>query len=165
MAGADTRIVCGIEYVTHDNNTLVHKVVPVAGDFSSDSPLSPQILRLKKSPAKSDAGKEGLRLTLQGGIYPPDEKAGIKQKAVIDLLCDKSLSTRDDGGDVSADEGAKKFEISLKGYDEKEGLLTLEWKTKHACEAASGGSGGDGWGFFTWLFVMQVPVLQMSLPC
>jgi len=45
--------------------------------------LEPQYTRLKDSESHADAEREGIRITISGGIND-----GIKQKAVVELVCD-----------------------------------------------------------------------------
>lgn len=115
-------------------------------------------------------------MELSGGRDPLDKKTGVKQKAIIDFLCDKDI----DGTETETPEheGDKKDERSLstraddpkkqalvfKSYgtekdaksDEEWGVLRLDWNTKHACEDAVNEDKGDGthWGFFTWFIIM-----------
>lgn len=128
--------------------------------------MDAKLVRLSKSDSESDKGKEGVRLTLQGGKHPLDgpTKDRRPQKAIIELLCDKekegtegewetdekyfdAKSKRDDKDDKSKDPGAKeeqlkKAEAALiwKSYeaDGDSDVLRLEWHTKHACEKRDG---------------------------
>lgn len=97
----------------------------------------------------SDVNKEGVRVELHGGVYPP---LGEKQKAVVEFICDKDktgLEGQERGGKVI--DGVMSLKYS--GYEEN--VLKLEWRTKQACEQqAGGGDGGSHWGFFTWFIIM-----------
>jgi autophagy-related protein 27 len=101
----------------------------------------------------------------------------IKQKAIVELLCDREMSGWEPKPDPSASKLLRRDEtegddtphenvgaaLQFKSYDEDEikgepwKILKLQWKTKYACEdaAANVPSGRDGhWGFFTWIFIM-----------
>ncbi|KAF2843757.1 hypothetical protein M501DRAFT_994786 [Patellaria atrata CBS 101060] len=86
-----TRI-CGIEeeYFKDNNNHGVKKVVPIAGNFETTSggSIDPKITRLKTSSSSADTKKEGVRVELHGGKWVDPSKHTIKQKAIIEFLCD-----------------------------------------------------------------------------
>jgi hypothetical protein len=130
--------------------------------------------RLKHSDSSADSAKEGVRLEMQGGRYPFDQSDSTKQRAIIELVCNREMS-----GWEPAEEPAKKAGSLEEGDEKKEdnkkalkvisykdetfkgevwGVLRVEWQTKHACEDAVSLPGNDGsstgWGFFTWLIVM-----------
>lgn len=185
-----TYTVCAIRRLinTFENSTSFEDAIPIAGKFTlhGGTSLDPDITRLKTSSSASDREKEGFRLALHGPKYP--EKNGQKQKAVIEFLClDKAeekkkaavmkrgpwIAARNDDGDEEdhsatgevADDGhggtLKYLDYSTVG-DSK--VLSLEWRTKYACEdAAKRGDGDDNdkgggssghWGFFTWFIIM-----------
>lgn len=164
-------IVCGIQYLLPDDghpDPDLFGVMDIAGEYSTSMgrALDPHFTRLKTSPSHSDSQREGLRMELRGGEYLKK-----KQKAIIEFLCssdgDKATEKRDDekGEDKEDDkEDDKSHEemddghggrLKYISYDDAEGVLRLEWKTRHACEDAldSGGKSG-GWGFFSWFFFM-----------
>ena len=200
-----TYTVCAIRRLinTFENSTSFEDAIPIAGKFTlhGGTSLDPDITRLKTSSSASDREKEGFRLALHGPKYP--EKNGQKQKAVIEFLClDKaearkqkaavaamkrgpSIAARNDDGDEedhsatgeSADDGhggtLKYLDYSTVG-DSK--VLSLEWRTKYACEDAGkrgdrdsndkgGGGSSSHWGFFTWFIIMlRPPFFNFSLP-
>ncbi|KAI4227280.1 MAG: hypothetical protein LQ349_006738 [Xanthoria aureola] len=184
-------MICAIRRLinTFENSTSFEDAIPIAGQFPlhGGTSLDPDITRLKTSSSASDREKEGFRLALHGPKYP--EKNGQKQKAVIEFLClDKaeekkaavvkkrgpSIAPRNDDGDEEdhsatgevADDGhggtLQYLDYSTVG-DSK--VLSLEWRTKYACEdAAKRGDGDDNndkgggssghWGFFTWFIII-----------
>lgn len=142
-------------------------VMPVAGDIEGRK-AEERVQRLKTSGEAYDTGKEGLRVTIGGGLYEGDE-----QQAVIDFVCDPNRTglegdeTSEDGGKEKRMEGEEEKEkdkksltfISYSKENDKKGhVLKLEWKTKYACETVSGGDRtpdqGSSWGFFTWFIIM-----------
>ncbi|KAL9028573.1 MAG: hypothetical protein Q9196_003077, partial [Gyalolechia fulgens] len=150
--------------------------------------LDPQITRLKTSPSASDREKEGFRLELHGLKYPGNnglkQKAVIeflcqdqaenkgseerdlspitaKRKAVEE---DVVMEADDDEEDHSAtgevaDDGHGGT-LTYKSYDvvDETKVLSLEWKTKYACENSKGNDSesknSNHWGFFTWLIII-----------
>ncbi|KAL8852560.1 MAG: hypothetical protein Q9221_002556 [Calogaya cf. arnoldii] len=176
--------VCAIRRLvnTFENSTSFEDAIPIAGQFTLNggTELDPEITRLKTSSSASDREKEGFRLALHGPKYP--DKNGQKQKAVIEFLClDKAeekkeekrgLDARKDDEDDEEDHSAtgeiaddghggtlKYLDYSLVG---EEKVLSLEWRTKYACEDAAKKGGDDKssssghWGFFTWFIIMSV---------
>lgn len=181
------RIVCGIQRLvnTFENSTSFEAAYPIAGQYTLQhgTELDPQITRLKTSSSASDREKEGFRLEIHGLKYP-NTKQGIKHKAVIEFLCQNKAEEReerdlapmrraevaiedDDDGDVEdhsatgeeADDGhgGRLKYIDFAVVDETR-VLSLEWRTKYACEDSKGGDGSktksSHWGFFTWLIIM-----------
>ncbi|KAL8694940.1 MAG: hypothetical protein Q9218_000511 [Villophora microphyllina] len=176
--------VCGIQRLinTFENRTSFAAAIPIAGQYTlhGGTELDPEITRLKTSSSPSDREKEGFRLSLQGPKFP--EKNGRKHKAVIEFLCldkaeERALRTReekagamdeDDDGeedhsatDEVSDDGhggtLKYLDFDVVGDDK---VLSLEWRTKYACESAKGESPTKSprhWGFFTWFIIMYVP--------
>lgn len=147
--------VCGIELSHYSNDKdkskdQIDRIIPIA----SDTKLNPSYTRLKSSTAEADANKEGVRVELHGGVYPPDKDQGKEQKAVVEFICDKDktgLEGQERYGKVI--DGAK----SLKYLSYEGGVLKLEWRTKQACEqqASGGGYGGSHWGFFPWFIIIM----------
>ncbi|KAL8984716.1 MAG: hypothetical protein Q9205_001405, partial [Flavoplaca limonia] len=82
-------MLCAIKRLVNisENSTLIEHVIPIAGRYTlgAGTELDPEITRLKTSSSASDREKEGFRLALHGPKYP--EKNGVKQKAVIEFLC------------------------------------------------------------------------------
>ena len=145
--------------------------------------MDPTWTRLSTSSIKSDREKEGIRLKMGGGSYPP--KKGKPQKAVVEFLCDRkneteeprsafSLKDAEEDDDEGNDDGGKTDEerraeeqtddgkggtlsfLSYEGVGDEE-VLSLEWKTRYACEDSkdSGSKSSSGhWGFFTWFIIM-----------
>ena len=118
-----------------------------------------------------------------GGSYPP--KNGKPQKAVVEFLCDRkneteeqrrafSLRDTEEGDDEGNEKGGKDDEerraeeqtddgeggtLRFQSYDKvgDEEVLSLEWKTRYACEDTKDGgskSSSGHWGFFTWFIIM-----------
>ena len=115
-----------------------------------------------------DRGREGVELEMSGGKYQ-----GVKQKAVVEFLCDqrseerrRGVSLKDDEEEDGDDKDGKKTTddgeggtLSFTSYETvgEIKVLSLEWHTKYACENAPESDGkpsGGHWGFFTWLIVM-----------
>lgn len=174
--------VCGIAtlFNTVEEKNETAKVIPIAGNIlaGGGGPSDPKWTRLSTSPIQSDRDKEGIRLTMGGGIYMKKP-----QKAVVEFLCDrkdaaeertKALLSREDadedgdGGDDKKEQerkakkqtddgegGILKFmSYGLVGDDE---VLSLEWRTKYACEDAKDGGetkSSGHWGFFTWFIII-----------
>lgn len=175
-------LVCGIATLFNpvEKINTTERAIPIAGNIlaGGGGHSDPKWTRLSTSPIQSDRDKEGIRLTMGGGLYMKKP-----QKAVVEFLCDrkddaeertKALLSRedadegDDGGDNKKDEereakkqtddgegGILKFmSYGQVGDDE---VLSLEWRTKYACEDAkdSGEKKSSGhWGFFTWFIIM-----------
>ncbi|KAF2104158.1 hypothetical protein NA57DRAFT_70372 [Rhizodiscina lignyota] len=176
--------VCGIDYVTgkNDNTSRIEHVVPIAGDFiHSTAGWDPKWQLLKNSGSHADADREGLLIEFNGGKFPFNDKKGVPQKAMIEMVCDKDRSglegdeeddrpkedgdekeKRDDEGEEKGEEGEKKNKsLTFVSYkqegDPAVGVLRLEWKTKYACEDAVNNpdlNPKDGWGFFTWFLII-----------
>lgn len=178
-------LVCGYKTVfdaVHNSSTPAGPI-PIAGDYtlSGGRHTDPKWTRLKTSDSQSDRDKEGMRLKIGGGSY----FSGLKlrdQKAVVEFLCDRKdesgenralLATDepDDGKNVAGkpnDEERKKMEqtddgeggvLKFVSYEEvgDDDILSLEWRTKYACEDRTdeaGESSSGHWGFFTWFIIM-----------
>lgn len=155
--------VCGIERVSLHHETSTVYVIPIAGDIDGRH-TDEQLKRLKTSDAAT--GKEGLRVTLNGGLYDK-----VKQQAVVEFICDSDRTGLEGEEETKKSEEEKKKEKSLKfvsyDTDDKElHVLRLEWKTKYACEGVGGEDPpsppppppdqGSSWGFFTWFIIMYV---------
>lgn len=173
-------IVCGIERVTDDSGTRIHKIIPIAGDIDGRH-VDEKITRLKTSDSHADSGKEGFRAVLNGGLY---EKK--PQQAIVEFICDpnktgleglkkeeegkdkrKREEKKEEGDDKEPErkdpkEGESPEEQSLKfiSYDTTDAgkdVLRLVWRTKYACENVEkdpGADQGNHWGFFTWFIIM-----------
>jgi hypothetical protein len=173
--------VCGIErehLPDKADDNIIRRVVPISGAFSMKTGIHQDVkpTRLKHSDSSADSAKEGVRLEMQGGRYPFDEKTNSKkQRAIIELICNREMSgwepakepvkkasSLEEQDEKKEDDNKKALKvISYKEEAVKEevwGVLRLEWQTKHACEDAVNTPGNDGsstgWGFFTWLIVM-----------
>ena len=176
--------VCAIErlYNSNENATgTIEKVIGIAGDYmQTGEHLDAKWTRLKSSASHGDRQKDGLRLEMNGAKYPPD-KNGLKQKAVIEFLCDAKEQERrkgllaglgareeDDKGDDDEDDenpeageeidDGKDGRLKFLSYEEVERVMVLnmEWTTKYACEDVKKDpvSSSGHWGFFTWLIIM-----------
>jgi len=143
-------------------HVVVENVIPVAGNFDSSTgqSLDPRVTRLKAQ----DSGSDGLEIELNGGNYNK-----VKQRAVIQLQCDKDRTgndeekrKRDDDKDEDEDEDEPPASsLSFVSYGQADGkakveVLRLNWKTKYACEdyADSDEAKKAGWGFFTWFILI-----------
>lgn len=175
---------CAIERLYNSNenaNGTIEKVIGIAGDyFQTGEHLDPKWTRLKSSVSPGDRQKDGLRLEMNGAKYPPD-KSGLKQKAVVEFLCNAKeqerrgvlfagIDVREENGNGGEDsdtedpeageeiDDGKDGKLKFLSYEEVEGLmvLNLEWKTKYACEGAKKETptSSGHWGFFTWLIIM-----------
>jgi hypothetical protein len=169
--------VCGIERIGQEGDeTPLVAVIPIAGDIEGRH-TDEVVERLKTSTAPTDQGKEGLRVVLHGGLYN-----NAKQQAIVDFICDpdktglegdepdetepeeagktEGVARRSPEEDKGGDKEKKDRSLKYVSYESVEGkhTLRLEWKTKYACETATGGDGspdsGSGWGFFTWFIIM-----------
>ncbi|EWC44446.1 hypothetical protein DRE_06814 [Drechslerella stenobrocha 248] len=139
---ADGTQVCMVDWAWRSGEPEKHalNVVSIADAKSpKDSKTDYMILR------DSDNKVLGLNATLRGG-------EDGKHTAVIQLLCDTMTGAEEPDKDGKGD-NALKF-IS---YDESASTLTLEWKTKLACEGGADEKPIDprgSWGFFTWFIVI-----------
>ncbi|KAH0614093.1 uncharacterized protein H6S33_005979 [Morchella sextelata] len=169
--------VCGIERIGQEGDeTPLVAVIPIAGDIEGRH-TDEVVERLKTSTAPTDQGKEGLRVVLHGGLYN-----NAKQQAIVDFICDpdktglegdepdetepeeagktEGVARRSPEEDKGGDKEKKDRSLKYVSYESVEGkhTLRLEWKTKYACETATGGDGspdsGSGWGFFTWFIII-----------
>ena len=115
-----------------------------------------------------------------GGKDPFDKSNGvqqIKQKAIVELLCNREKSGWEPKPDPSASKLVRRDDdneddtpkentgsaLQFKSYDEEDikgelwKVLRLQWQSMYACEDASSSvppSRGRHWGFFTWIFIM-----------
>lgn len=172
--------VCGVTrtYNPFDDpdgkSSVVTDVIPVAGNYHLSGKggyLEPKFTRLKSQ----DSDREGVVVEVGGGRYED-----LRQKAVIEFVCDKEVSglerrtrveAEDDDGEGEGErwkqdpDNALQF-VSYGPVEAKEGLvdvLRLEWRTRYACESSDAGDDEDedkekkssgGWGFFTWFILM-----------
>jgi hypothetical protein len=173
--------VCAIERLInpHEKTTTISRVIPIAGDlqnFPGGTLLDASYTRLRTAASPADQAREGIRVELHGGSYN-----GRKQKAVVEFLCDPEVEgteeeegvldvyRREDkvgnAGNETTTRGTKALVFKKYGPEGAKGevdVLTLEWRTKYACESVSGGGGGKekgSWGFFTWFIIMFVSPL------
>jgi len=140
--------VCGIVTTVRDSTSLVQKVIPIAGDLHGN-PLDADITLLSTQKTPHAAPVQGVRVHIKGGEYVQE-----KQSAIVEFLCDRAV----DIGDPEY--------VSY-----REGILRLEWRTRHACFDALGQEDGDvgkgrdrqddrdpqtssHWGFLTWFLIM-----------
>lgn len=148
--------------------------IPIAGEYltSTGRRLDPHWTRLKTSDLSGDKGKEGLRLSMEGGSKKD------KQRAVVEFLCppkeEERRRQRRDKDDKDDDEGEDDDTATGEEVDDGAGgrlkyvsyesagevmVLNLEWTTPFACEDATDDneekkSSSGHWGFFTWLIIM-----------
>lgn len=83
-----TRTVCAIKHgweTDEKKDDKILSVIPIAGSLINHGgkDFTYELKRLSTSDSKDDSEKEGLRLTLHGGVYQKRE-----QRAVIEFLCD-----------------------------------------------------------------------------
>ncbi|KAK2865478.1 hypothetical protein FQN49_003532 [Arthroderma sp. PD_2] len=178
--------VCAVRNITDVNGVeRTSDVIEIAGNYvlNSGKTLDPIFTRLKKE----DSEKEGLRMELHGGKHTFDKKKTNQKAVFDFLCdpertgLEGLVDAKPEGGDQKdedkkdddkkgddkkeekeEDKSQKRQEdspnsLQLKGYNEEEGVLTLEWRTKYACEDGEGGSGNKSsshWGFFTWIIVL-----------
>lgn len=174
-------LVCGIAtlFNTVEEKNETAKVIPIAGNIlaGGGGHSDPKWTRLSTSPIQSDRDKEGIRLTMGGGSYMKKP-----QKAVVEFLCDRKdeandrtkalLSREDADGEDGGDDKKDEEREAKKQTDDGEGgilkfmsygpvgddeVLSLEWRTKYACEDAKDGGekkSSGHWGFFTWFIIM-----------
>ncbi|KAL2395261.1 Autophagy-related protein 27 [Exophiala dermatitidis] len=151
-------------------HVVVENVIPVAGNFESSTgkSLDPKVTRLKALDSKSD----GLQIELNGGYYNKR-----KQRAVIQLQCDKDRTgneearrlkrdkndkDKDKEDDGDKEEEPSKSSLTFVSYGPVEGkeqmeVLRLDWRTKYACENYADSDEANkksGWGFFTWFVLI-----------
>jgi len=146
--------------------------------MSSGRHLPVKPTRLKSSDSHADSVREGVKLELSGGTDPHDKTSGTPQKAIVDLICNKTMT----GWEPAKDPKGQSERLEKRGDDDKEkkgddelkalkvlsykdedvrgdiyGVLRMEWHSKYACEDAASMPAGDesqGWGFFTWFIIM-----------
>jgi hypothetical protein len=125
--------------------------------------------RIKNSPSNSDVDKEGVRLEMSGGrdpFTPSDGKKGVKQKAIVELLCNRDKTGWEPEAEPNAltqkDEEEQPSPSAMEfvsygpeavGKDSWE-VLRLKWETKYACEDAAANIPTEHWGFFTWVIIL-----------
>lgn len=187
--------VCSVEedYNLADGKDEVVHVKPIAGEFSTSHGrgLDPKVTRLKGGAAHEDAEREGVRIELNGGKYP-ESKEGVRQKAIIEMVCDKELTglegfEEDEKREVEmmAEEGDKEDDdvelpdldkgkslqfVSYKeegDEDSKIGVLRLRWKSKYACEGASDAPPPPSKGSKSggWGFFTWFLIMYVHFPC
>lgn len=101
---------------------------------------------------------------------------------MVEFLCDPEVTgieedeegvldvyRREDGGNGTT-KATRALVFKKYGPEGAKGevdVLTLEWRTKYACENVEGGAGKEkgNWGFFTWFIIMLVfPISNTSNP-
>ncbi|KAI9802119.1 MAG: hypothetical protein M1833_002040 [Piccolia ochrophora] len=152
-------IICALD--THLDEDEPWRAIEIAGEYTSRAgdALEDKYQRLKDSNSNSDSEKEGVRGNYHGGEFK-----GYKQKAIVEFLCDperegtraRSSDEDDPERKESDDDNPIKFKSYSKAPDEKVMVLRLDWRTKYACEDATGGRGSSSghWGFFTWFIII-----------
>ena len=185
-----TRI-CGVEQVIRpdENSTTIDRVIPIAGEYTATHGrhLESRLTRLKDSDSNANADMEGVRVELSGSRYPLTGKSGLEQKAIIEFICDTSVTgnegseadgsqserrRRDEegGGDVVLDDPDKGKSVKFISYKEQANgdawALRLEWRTKYACEDAKDVEKPTkgGWGFFTWFIIVYDYLDFINIP-
>lgn len=150
-------------------------VIPIAGNLieHGGKAFDWSAQRLRTSDVIGDSEKEGVRLTLKGGMYERE------QRAVIELLCDKERtglegewqpktskaggasgeSARDEVGFPEKQLMSADTALVWEGYghnaDSDIDVLKLTWHTKYACEnGVDPSDSSNSWGFFTWIVIL-----------
>lgn len=166
--------VCAQKYVYNKESEVLtlDEVTDIAGQYTdTNRHMDSKIEWL----GTHDQEQEGYRVTLNGGRSPYDGSKGKKQRAVIDFICDdtltgleglkesKAMKRRDDDEDEKPslpdlDEG-KSLQYTSFLIGEEVDTLRLSWKTKLACANATSvepdpPKRSGGWGFFTWFVIM-----------
>ncbi|KAK6346201.1 hypothetical protein TWF730_010532 [Orbilia blumenaviensis] len=137
--------VCMISRLWHGDKPDDHvaQIIPF-GSFESEKGSEPEYTIMR------DADKKvlGLNVTIHGPEY--GEKK-LKQSAIVKFLCDPEKTGLEPDTD-GKDSNSLKF-VSYEGDQ----TLTLEWRTKYACEKVPGETPAPSqgsWGFFTWFIVI-----------
>ncbi|KFZ22688.1 hypothetical protein V502_02834 [Pseudogymnoascus sp. VKM F-4520 (FW-2644)] len=162
--------VCAIERLINpiSETTTISRVIPIAGDlqnFPGGTLLDASYTRLRTAASPADQAREGIRVELHGGSYN-----GRKQRAVVEFLCDPDVTgieeaeesvldvyKREEGNGTTKATRALVFKkYGPEGAKGEVDVLTLEWRTKFACENVEGGVGKEkgSWGFFTWFIII-----------
>ncbi|KAF1835837.1 hypothetical protein BDW02DRAFT_567597 [Decorospora gaudefroyi] len=131
--------VCGIREnidLSSDKNSTITPI-DIAGTFQTQNGrnIDARFELLSRSKSHSDAGREGVRATLNGGRFPFDKKKeGTNQRAIIEFVCDKERTGLEgDEKDVRPHEDGDKEE--KKGDDKKEEKLRArEENSNGKCE-------------------------------
>ena len=153
-----------------DTQDTISNAFPIAGELQDHGghAIDAKWYRLSTSKLDTDAGKEGVRLEINGGVKKVEGKKDRKQKAFVEFICDHDLEgdehlwTPEDEYEGEDPEKGSPGEPSLKFIDydtkgEDEDVLYLLWKTRHACEATKreeDEAKKNHWGFFTWFIIM-----------
>lgn len=102
---------------------------------------------------------------------------------MVEFLCDPDVTgieeeeegvldvyKREEGGGNGTARATRPLVFKKYGPEGAKGevdVLTLEWRTKFACENVEGGGGGKekgNWGFFTWFIIMLVSPFISPVP-
>ncbi|KAF3913089.1 hypothetical protein AA313_de0200694 [Arthrobotrys entomopaga] len=137
--------VCMVKRAWHNDKPDDHTFSQIStADISDDTKPEYSTMR--------DASKKliGLNVTLHGPGGGENKK---KQATIIHFLCDDKMTGNEEPDKDGKGDNALKY-IS---YEDNQ-VLTLEWRTGHACEEGipvvpptdSNGS----WGFFTWFILI-----------
>ncbi|KAF8473322.1 autophagy-related protein 27 [Kalaharituber pfeilii] len=163
--------VCGIEWIhsSDPKKDTIHRIIPISGDFGDAGSVAPTYTRLKTSEAQADQNKEGVRVEMHGGTYPPGDD-GQKQSAVVEYICAPNRTGMEGQKQVDSaetEEEKREVEKSLKFISYENNVLKLEWRTMQACEKVQGGNGDTSrashWGFFTWFIIIFFMIIAAYL--
>jgi autophagy-related protein 27 len=176
--------VCSIVRVInkHDKTDFISDAFPIAGELNGAGGGYSDVkwTRLKTSKLDTDAGKEGVRLEINGGFRTVDD-VNKKQKAFVEFLCDTSLEGDERlwipkeeyedenikrGEEIAGGGPSLQFVNYTLGKDED--VLKLLWKTRYACEKPKEEDNEkrkSHWGFFTWFIIMYVFTHHDIQPC
>ncbi|CAH0002013.1 unnamed protein product, partial [Clonostachys byssicola] len=86
--------VCAITRLLKDDVDTIDNVIAIAGALEDNggTQFEYQATRLKTSDSNSDSQKEGVRLVLKGGREPLEGKDRRDQRAVIEFLCNSTMT-------------------------------------------------------------------------
>ncbi|KAK6540116.1 hypothetical protein TWF694_008940 [Orbilia ellipsospora] len=135
--------VCMVTRAWHDDKPDEHAASVIAtADISEESKPEYSTMR------DADRKLIGLNVTLHGPAQGEKKK---KQVTIIHFLCDKMT-----GNEEPDKDGKGENALSFISYEDDQ-VLTLEWKTGHACEEGAPLPPTDSngsWGFFTWFILI-----------
>jgi len=152
-----------------DKTDTISNAFPIAGELQDHGgyAIDAKWYRLSTSKLDTDAGKEGVRLEIKGGVKKVEGK-NRKQKAFVEFICDHDLEgdehlwTPEDEyeGEEPEKDSPGEPSLSFDSYDtsgKDEDVLKLIWRTRHACEDTKreeDEAKKNHWGFFTWFIIM-----------
>ncbi|KUJ21570.1 uncharacterized protein LY89DRAFT_377990 [Mollisia scopiformis] len=181
-----TQLVCAVERdVTKDGKAdSLMDSWPLAGDLRDygGKDLNAKWESLSESNSHADSEKEGLRLSMNGGLHKVNNEQRA-QKVIVEFICDHDLfgdenlwdpedhyeSVPDKRAEGDDTDGPKNGEtqdptgapsLQFLKYDRSGtdmDILRLSWRTRFACLDAGDEKTRDPnghWGFFTWFIII-----------